>query len=246
MIVEVSNKDSKRLFHQVPFHLYAEDKNYIAPLQHEVEGVFDDTVNKVLLEGSAKRFVLTDENDQPIGRIAAFVDHKRNKIQDYNLGGIGFFECIDNSQAASTLFETAFNYLKEFDIDVVEGPVNFGERDRFWGLLVDGFFPPLYQENYNPPYYQRLFEENGFQPFEQVITFKGISKKIPFDRMKAVAQRIRERYPISIKTLDYSQIEQFAEDFVTVYNASFSKFDHFKPLLTHQIIAFFGASPAYY
>jgi GNAT superfamily N-acetyltransferase len=238
MIVEVSNKDSKRLFHQVPFHLYAEDKNYIAPLQHEVEGVFDDTVNKVLLEGSAKRFVLTDENDQPIGRIAAFVDHKRNKIQDYNLGGIGFFECIDNSQAASTLFETAFNYLKEFDIDVVEGPVNFGERDRFWGLLVDGFFPPLYQENYNPPYYQRLFEENGFQPFEQVITFKGISKKIPFDRMKAVARRIRERYPISIKTLDYSQIDQFAEDFVTVYNASFSKFDHFKPLLTHQIIAF--------
>ncbi len=238
MIVEVSDRDSKRLFHQVPFHLYAKDDNYIAPLQHEVEGVFDSSVNKVLLEGEAKRWILLNDHAQPIGRIAAFVDHKRNKTLDYNLGGIGFFECIEDTHAASALFDSAFNFLKGCNIDVVEGPVNFGERDRFWGLLVDGFFPPLYQENYNPPYYQKLFEENGFQPFEQVITFKGISNKIPFERMKAVAKRIRERYPITIKTLDYSQIDQFAEDFVAVYNASFSKFDHFKPLLTHQIIAF--------
>ena len=238
MIVEVSNRDSKHLFHQLPFDLYAKDNNYIAPLHHEVEGVFDVAVNKVLLEGSAKRFVLLNDRGLPIGRIAAFVDHKRNKALNYHLGGIGFFECIDDSQAATSLFESAFNYLKEFDVDVVEGPVNFGERDRFWGLLVDGFYPPLYQENYNPIYYQRLFEENGFLPFEQIITFKGISNKIPFDRMKAIAQRIRERYPITIKTLNYQQLDQFAEDFVTVYNASFSKFDHFKPLLTHQIKAF--------
>lgn len=238
MIIEVSDKDSKRLFHQVPFRLYAKDNQYIAPLQHEVEGVFDASINKVLLDGSAQRWVLLNESKQPIGRIAAFVDHQRNKTLDYQLGGIGFFECIDDSKAASNLFDRAFNYLKGFDIDVIEGPVNFGERDRFWGLLVEGFYPPLYQENYNPPFYQRLFEENGFRPFEQVITFKGISKKIPFDRMKAVAQRIRERYPISIKTLDYKHLDQFAKDFVAVYNASFSKFDHFKPLLTHQIIAF--------
>jgi hypothetical protein len=43
-------------------------------------------------------------------------------------------------------------------VEGMNGPINFGEKDKFWGLLVEGFKNPSYQENYNPSYYQQLFE----------------------------------------------------------------------------------------
>jgi hypothetical protein len=52
------------------------------------------------------------------------------------------------------LFEQAEKYLKSKGIKGVDGPVNFGERDKFWGLLIKNFAPPIFMENYHPPYYR--------------------------------------------------------------------------------------------
>jgi GNAT superfamily N-acetyltransferase len=230
MIVKVTNQTTWDLFHQVQHTLYASDPNFIFPLKKEIQSI--------LTHEDVACFVCVDSKGKPQGRIAAFYDVVKNKSLNHPLGGIGFFESPDDDQIALSLFEAAEDFLKTKQIQIIEGPINFGERDRFWGLLTEGFFAPLYQENYNPPYYKRLFEKNGFLPFEQIITFKGISTAIPFERMKAVAQRIRERYPVEIKILDYAHLIPFSRDFVEVYNASFSKFAHFKPLIPEKVAQF--------
>ena len=51
----------------------------------------------------------------------------------------------------------------ERGMEAMDGPINFGERDKFWGLLIDGFHEPLYGMNFHAPYYQKLFENYGFQ-----------------------------------------------------------------------------------
>jgi hypothetical protein len=44
--------------------------------------------------------------------------------------------------------------------------VNFGERDKWWGLMVDGFNEePMYGISFNPRYYQQLFEAFGFKNY---------------------------------------------------------------------------------
>jgi hypothetical protein len=53
----------------------------------------------------------------------------------------------------------------------MDGPINFGERDRWWGVLVEGFQPPVYGLNYNPRYYKELFENYGFKCFYNQICF---------------------------------------------------------------------------
>ena len=47
-------------------------------------------------------------------------------------------------------------------MEAMDGPINFGERDKFWGLLIEGFSEPLYAMNYNAPYYKELFEKTSF------------------------------------------------------------------------------------
>ena len=151
-ILDVKDRQGWRLFHRVLHRVYKNDSNYIYPLEREIENVFNANSNKVFDSGEAKCFVLLDDQNHPVGRIAAFID-RRNRQEQYLIGGIGFFECIQNDAYADALFKAAETYLKALGVQIIEGPINFGERDRFWGLLVKGFYPPLYQENYNPPYY---------------------------------------------------------------------------------------------
>src|SRR5690606_29466640 len=106
------------------------------------------------------------------GRIAAFLNRKyRNRGDEVKVGGIGFFDCINDHDAASLLFDVARHWLLARGAEAMDGPINCGERDRWWGLLVDGFTPPVYGMNYNPPYYRDLFEEYGFKKYYNQLCY---------------------------------------------------------------------------
>jgi GNAT superfamily N-acetyltransferase len=229
-IIIVEQESSWKLFHQVPHLVYKNDPNWIAPLESDIRNIFDPQKNPSWKEGAGRCFVLLDEKGRPSGRIAAFIDHAANRLQQHPIGGIGFFECVDRAEFAHELFARAEAYLLDLGAKIAEGPVNFGEREKFWGLLVRGFAPPLYQENYHPAYYRRFFLQAGYQPYEQILTYAGFSKNIPFERFASIAERQKARYPLYVQSMDYDNLDKFASDFAEVYNASFAVFEHFHPV----------------
>ncbi len=165
---EVRSASDKQEFLEFPPFIYRNDPQWIRPLDKDVEQVFDPKKNKTFRHGELIRWLLQDDKGKTIGRIAAFVNKKTADKNEQPTGGIGFFDCIDNQDAANMLFNASIDWLKERGMEAVDGPINFGERDRWWGLLVEGFYEPVYCMNYNPPYYRKLFENFGFQPyFEQ-------------------------------------------------------------------------------
>ena len=110
--------------------------------------------NKSFEHGDCERWILTD-NGKDIGRIAAFVIRKVLGGGATELSaGIGFFECINDQVAANLLFDTGKKWLEDQGATYMDGPINFGRRDKWWGLLTKGFeLEPNYQCNYNFPYY---------------------------------------------------------------------------------------------
>ncbi len=234
-IIEVKDRKGWMLFHRVPHAVYKDDPGWICPLESDIEAVFNPEKNKTLENGEASLWVLLDERGKPAGRITAFIDHERNKTQPFPMGGIGFFDVVQNKDYAFALFETAEAWLKGKGAKAVDGPINFGERDKFWGLLIRGFYPPLFQENYNPPYYEGFFQDWGFLPFEQILTFRGDTNNIPAERLSKMMEMLCKRYDIRADHLHMDRLEQYAEDFCEVYNAAFRQFDHFKPLRTKQV-----------
>src|SRR5690606_4128573 len=145
--------------------LYAKDQHYIRPLDTDINMVFDRDKNQNFQKGDAIRFLLQDDEGKDIGRIAAFYSLKTMDQYDQQAGGCGFFECIEDQKAAFLLFDSAKAWLQMKGMEAMDGPINFGDRDKWWGLLVDGFYAPCYQCNYNPPYYQAFFEDYGFQVY---------------------------------------------------------------------------------
>ena len=159
-IIEVKTPPQKREFLMVPVRLYANEPNWIRPLDKDVENVFSPDKNKTFKNGECIRWLLQNEQGETIGRVAAFVNNKTvSKGNDQPTGGMGFFECINNQTAAFLLFDSCKKWLQLKGMEAMDGPINFGSRDRWWGLLVDGYEKePNYQCNYNFPYYKDFFE----------------------------------------------------------------------------------------
>lgn len=229
-----------RPFHQVLKTVYANNKQYVYPLESDIEGIFSNK-NAAFSPSNYQLWVALDEKGQGIGRIAAFIDAERNKELSLPVGGLGFFEAIEDDQLAHLLLETAENWLRERGMQAVDGPINFGERDKFWGLLTQGWYRPIYQETYNPPYYQRFFQDRGYIPHEQCLTMRGVVDEFPDERLAGLAARIRERYGFYTKQITKDRLPQCAADFAQAYNAAFSHNAYFKPLTAELIYPAFQA-----
>ncbi len=87
------------------------------------------------------------------------------------------------------LFDVARHWLIQRGMAAMDGPINFGERDTWWGLVTEGFHEPLYRMNFNAPYYQTLFENYGFKMFFEQICF-GMDPKKPF------SEKLMDRHAI--------------------------------------------------
>lgn len=216
-IFEVTNAELAKAFIKLPYKLYKKDKNWIAPLEKDVEVVFDEKKNKYFRNGRLKRWMLKDGNDF-IGRVAAFVNDRTKKTGDQPTGGMGFFECIDNQDAANLLFDTCVEYLKEEGLQAMDGPINFGERDKFWGLLIEPFDPPTYNMSYNLPYYQSLFEKYGFEVYFKQYTYKRLVETPLIDSYKVKADRIAKDSDYSFRYINKKKLPEYAEYFRQVYN----------------------------
>jgi len=169
----VLTSEAEKKWLEFPSRLYKNDPNYVRPINQDVTKLFDKKQNKLLRKGDAMRLLLFEKN-QVVGRIAAFIDPNTAKNNDQPTGGCGFFDCIDDQAAANILFDAAKKWLKERGMEAMDGPINFGDRDNFWGCLADGFTEPLYNMPYNFPYYNKLFENYGFQNYFNQYTYRRL------------------------------------------------------------------------
>src|SRR6187455_1120080 len=104
-ITEVSGIKDENDFLLLPLDIYKNDPNWIRPLDKDIAEVFDPKKNKFFRHGKCTRFLLKDDHGKVIGRIAAFINEKTSKRESQPTGGVGFFECIDDQQAANMLFD---------------------------------------------------------------------------------------------------------------------------------------------
>jgi hypothetical protein len=124
-LIEVTTPKHKQEFLETNVVINRHNSNYIRPLDKDVEVVFDPKKNKTFRFGTAIRWILKDANGALIGRIAAFTNKKyKSKGDEGPVGGIGFFDCINNQQAADMLFDVARHWLLQQGMTAMDGPIN--------------------------------------------------------------------------------------------------------------------------
>ncbi|MBS1489968.1 MAG: hypothetical protein JSS93_05540 [Bacteroidetes bacterium] len=234
-IREVITAQEKKEFLLLPVKLYQGFSKWIRPLDKDVEAFFDSKKNKSFRTGECNRWILQNESGETIGRIAAFYDKKHaTKGNDQPTGGIGLFECINDQAAAFALFNQGKQWLQSKGMEAMDGPINFGSRDRWWGLLIEGYeLEPNYQCNYNPPYYKDFFEAYGFQVYFYQLTFGRKVKGELDDKMYKKASRIALDKDYRFEYLKKKEWPTLAEKIRQVYNQAWASRGEI-PELTEQ------------
>lgn len=230
-LIKVSGRQTEKMFLDTAREIYKNDKTWVCPLDNDIKGVFDPGINPYFKHGTAERWILTDDKHKLSGRIAAFIDFNMAGSYEQPTGGIGFFECINDRDAAFLLFNTAKDWLKEKGMEAMDGPINFGETDKYWGLLVNGFTHPSYDIAYNHPYYQDLFESYGFQVYYKMEGFHlDITKPLP-DRLQKISEWVLNKPGYEFRHFTWKDEEKYSNDFAQVFNEAWASFkQHFEPL----------------
>lgn len=244
-LIQVTDKRTKKEFIEANVLINQSYPGYVRPLIQDIEAVFDPEKNKSFRQGECIRWVLKNDSGELIGRIAAFVNKKyRTKNDTGPVGGVGFFDCINSQDAADMLLDVARHWLLQRGMTAMDGPINFGERDRWWGLLVDGFIPPLYCMNFNPPYYQALWENYGFKPFFHQYCYGMDAKKRLPEKLYRRHAEVEKNPDFSAKHIRKDQLEKFAGDFAEVYNKAWAGHGGMKQMRKEQVVALFkGMKP---
>ena len=236
MLIEVVDKKTEKEFHQVSEIIYITDNHYIPHVRQDLDKIFDTSKNKLFRQGGELiRWILKDAADNLIGRVAAFIHPKTSQSGKHKIGSMGFFECINNQEAAFVLFDACKKWLHDRKMEGMDGPVNFGERDQFWGLLVQNFeAQPSYGMNYNPSYYQNFFDEYGFQNyFNQYVYWRNLDLPVQ-DVFIKKSNIIGQNPDFRVSNMQGIPLVKIAEYFLEVYNSAWGGHEGFKNMRLDQ------------
>jgi len=235
-IIRVNDRKTRKQFLSVAKIIYKNDKIWVCPFDNEIEAIFDPVKNPYFKHGEAERWILEDNDHNLIGRVAAFIDKNLAHSYDQPTGGMGFFECINDKPSAFMLFDTAREWLKNSGMEAMDGPINFGETDKYWGLLVGGFTHPSFEVPYNHPYYMDLFESYGFQIYYKMEGFHLDITRPLSDRFQKIAEWVANKPGYSFCHFTWKDQDKYTSDFAEVFNEAWASFKvHFEPIEAEYI-----------
>jgi hypothetical protein len=224
----------RRRFVDLPFRIFGRDPAWVPPLRLSV---YDRLSPKhPANEHQQTALWIAYRNGRPVGRIGACVDRFFNDYQQVSWGWVGFFEAFDDPGAVTALFETACDWTKVHGATTVVGPASFTTNDEL-GLLVKGFeYPPLMLTTHNPPYYERLWVDWGWQPAMDLWGWRAQrGPTVLSDRQRRALDRIRERSAGTIRAMKMADFDAEIGRLFEVYNAAWSENWGFAPMPEAEI-----------
>jgi hypothetical protein len=221
----VQTKDDLAEFITFPWTVYAQDPYWVPPLIEERKEFHDPERNAFFEHARAQNFI-AKRGEQNVGTIAAFTNDRYNEFHDENKCWFGFFEVLEDPEAAAALFNAAEAWAREAGHDSIVGPAQFSTNDEL-GLLVEGFGDaPRILMTYNPPYYADYILAAGYSKamdlWAHSLDMTGYEKKIP-EKLIRVTEKIRKRGNFSVRPVNMKRYDEDAEIVKLVYNRSWER-----------------------
>ena len=212
-------------FHNLLFQIYEDYPQWAPAFRFEIENIFDPDHNPFFEKGECERY-LVKKGQQVVGRFAVMNTPDRDKVLDPTMGGLGFIEMENDVDIAQNIISFAQEWHRKRGYKAMRGPINFGENDTFWGLLVENYDePPIYGMFYHPPYYKKLLKETGAEKLDDHWSYKrDFDTPIP-ERMQKITDRIESREDVSLRPIDMKNIYRDAEYIRDIYNDAWSNQD---------------------
>ncbi len=221
----VASREDEKAFLRLPWKIYANDPNWVPPLVSQRKEKMDREHNPMLAHMEIE-FFMAWRGSEPVGEIAAFINHSHNKFHNEHIGWFGMFEVMDDREAALALLQTAEEWVKAKGYDAIRGPASYNDLDEF-GLQVDYFDQPhVLLMPYNPPYYKTYIEEAGFEGVMDMLSYKiaassMVGENVP-EKIRRVLEKQRKRRNITIRKIDMKRFNAEVDVMMDLYVSAWS------------------------
>ncbi len=232
IIKSVDTTEDRKALLSFPWKVYKDNPHWVPPIFSE-RMHFTDPEKNPFFQHAEVQFYTALRGDKIVGTIAVFTNHLHNEYQNENIAFFGFFEVLEDYEAAEQLFKTAEAWAKEKGHTALRGPAQWSTNDEC-GLLVDGFDDrPRILMTYNPSYYVDYIEKLGYKYARDLWAYKlGVKEfmDITGERLDKLTTRVLERKDITIRNLDMKNYNEEVNKFKALYNNAWSKNWGFIPM----------------
>ena len=203
-----------------PYKKYSGHPHWIPPLRVSESERFDPAKNPFLEHANVQPF-LAKKDGRIVGRIAGIIDHAHEATHHDNIAAFGFFEA-DDEATARALLAAVEAWARQHGRSAVRGPLNPSLNDTA-GLLVDGFdSAPMLLMPYNPPEYERYLTANGYRKIKDLYAW--LYEIGPYsDRIVEIAERVRQRHGVVMRSIDTSRMEEEIRSFLDIYSIAWKQ-----------------------
>lgn len=161
-IKQVQTAAERRAFLEIPYRAYRGLPAWRAPLRFEREAQIDPRRNPALAQ-MPHELLLAYRGNEPVGRIAVFLNPAHLARHNDETGHFGFLDTLQaDEEAVTALMQAAETWLRQKGLKRIAGPFNFSVNEEC-GLLVDGFdSPPVMMMLHGRPDYAPALESAGY------------------------------------------------------------------------------------
>ncbi len=234
-ILEVHTRPELKEWVLFPYRFYRDDPHYVPQIIREELDFFSAERNPGFKIADTK-LLLARQNGKSVGRVCGILHKLEEEKLGYKRGRFGWFECIDDNQAAAALLDHLEDWFVREGCREFTGPHGFSDLDPE-GLLVDGFDAlPTIAGSYNKPYYPRLLEDFGFEKEIDYIEHRfEFPKDSPlFKRMEKWAAAAESEGLRVIRVNNKKEILKYLDQWWEVLEASFENLYGVTPLTDEQ------------
>ena len=229
---DVNDRSQVHKFVQVPWQIYQDDPVWVPPLIKERMGLLSP--KHPYFEHAQANFWIAQIDGQAVGRISAQVDQIKPASEQSNIGYFGMFECVDDPEVATKLFEVAEAWLRVHQCDLVRGPFNLSINQES-GLLVDGFdTPPYIMMGHGKKYYQDLVISSGYKKAKDLYAWFNQSEFNNPPAMERIINRYRDR--VLVRDLDKNNLERDMRYMLEIFNNSWANNWGFIPFTENEFM----------
>jgi len=235
--IDTNNRKQVKRFVELPHRLYRDCPQWV-PLINMDAYTYLDRKKHPFHEHSDVEFFLAVRNGMDVGRMAVIENKPFNQYHRTNKANFYFFDCEDDREAATALFDMASEWAKTHGLDELVGPKGMGPLDGY-GILILGHEQrnTMTMLNYNHAYYQHLVEAQGFEKdVDFVSCFLPTDKfQIP-ERVERITQRVMQRGGLQIKKFKSKrELVSWASRIGVAYNEAFVNNWEYYPLSQREI-----------
>ncbi len=199
--IDTTSEEQVNRFVQIPYRLYANHPHWVPPLFADAKMYLNRQAHPFYAYSEADFFIAVRDG-RDVGRIAVFELDSLIDYRNANHARFYLFECEEDMEAVTALFEAAFAWARARALPQITGPYGFTMLDPH-GILVEGFDHPQVMDmtTYNHSYYPELIEKVGFKKKDDFFSYhiENRSERQFPARIHAIAEWVRETGEFTIK-----------------------------------------------